>query len=505
MRRSIILLSLFLFFLFQAGALPPKREFRGAWIATVNQLDWPSVPGAPAKDQQQELIRMLDKLEQMNFNAVIFQVRPSGDAFYRSETEPWSHWLSGEQGKAPDQGWDPLEFIIKECHLRGMELHAWLNPFRISQNHTFPLAPSNIAIKNPEWAVQYDNKKFLDPGIPQVRQYLNSVVAEIVSRYDVDAIHMDDYFYPYPSSANTAFPDTASFRIYNRGYLADQIDNWRRENVDSIIFSLSQCIKKIKPSVKFGISPFGIWRNLDNDPTGSATKAAITNYDHLYADVIKWQKNGWTDYLIPQLYWEFDHPAADYKILLQWWEKHAYNRHIYIGHAAYKALEAAGTAWKNPDELPRQIRDARTRRNIQGSSFFRMQHLEMNANGISDSLAQNYYKTKALLPTMSWIDRKIPNAPSKIRLAKGTIKWEYSKKAPVSDDVLGYLIYYSKDKKSFNRNNPNLVVGFAPVCSYELNQLNLETSETIYLWVVALDKRHNESKPVGPVRIKGTL
>jgi len=505
MRRTVFLLLLFLFFLYQAKALPPKREFRGVWIATVNQLDWPSVPGAPAKEQQQELLRMLDKLEQLNFNAVIFQVRPSADAFYRSNTEPWSHWLSGEQGKAPDQGWDPLEFIVKECHLRGMELHAWLNPFRISQNHSFTLSPLNIASKNPDWVVQYDNKKFLDPGIPQVRQYLCSVVAEIVSRYDIDAIHMDDYFYPYPSQTKASFPDTVSFRLYNRGVPPERIEDWRRDNVDSIIFTLNQTIKKIKPQVKFGISPFGVWRNHDNDPAGSATKAAITNYDHLFADVIKWQKNKWTDYLLPQLYWEFDHPAASFKTLSQWWEKNANKRHIYIGHAAYKALEATGTAWKNPDELPRQIRESRGHGNIQGSAFFRMQHIELNANGISDSLANNYYKTKALLPTMPWIDRKIPNPPGKLRFVRGTIRWDYNKKVPASDDLLGHLIYYSNDKKSVNRNNPHNLVGFTPTNFCELNQLKLENSETIYLWIVALDKHHNESKPIGPVRIKGTL
>jgi uncharacterized lipoprotein YddW (UPF0748 family) len=501
MRNSILLFIFLLITLSLAGALPPKREFRGVWIATVNQLDWPSVPGAPANEQQQELLKMLDKLEQLNFNAVIFQVRPSADAFYRSETEPWSHWLSGEQGKAPDQGWDPLEFIIKECHLRGMELHAWLNPFRVSQSNSMVLSPSNIANRYPEWVIQYDNKKFLDPGIPQVRQYLTSVVSEIVSRYDVDAIHMDDYFYPYPS-VNATFPDTASFRQYNRGFSTGKIEDWRRENVDSIIHSLSLTIKKIKPMVKFGISPFGVWRNSDIDPKGSATKAAITNYDHLYADVIKWQKNGWTDYLIPQLYWEFNHPAADFKILSHWWEKHSYNRHIYIGHAAYKALEAAGTAWNNPDELPRQIKESRAQRSVQGSVFFRMQHIERNANGISDSLANNYYRTRALLPNMSWLDRRIPNAPGRLRFVRGAIRWDYSKKIPASDDLLGHLIYYSKNKKSFNRNNPNFLVGFTPGNSCELNQLNLETGETLYLWVVALDKRHNESKPVGPVRIK---
>lgn len=501
MKKRLFLSGLIIAACLQLVALPPKREFRGVWIATINQLDWPSLPGGSANNQKQELIRMLNLLEKMNFNAVFFQVRPAADAFYQSETEPWSFWLSGEQGKAPDAGWDPLAFIISECHKRGMELHAWFNPFRVSQNHSITLSPRNIALREPSWVVDYDNKRFLDPGLPEVRRYLNGVVAEVVTKYDVDAIHMDDYFYPYPS-ISLPFPDTSSFRQYNRGYDPSRIDDWRRENVDSIIFTLNQTIKKIKPQVKFGISPFGIWRNQDKDPLGSATKAALTNYDHLYADVMKWQKNGWVDYLVPQLYWEFNHPAADFNILAQWWDKQAYGRHIYLGHAAFKTVEAAGTAWNNPNEVPDQVKLARHLKNVSGSAFFRMQHLEMNAGGYADSLLSNYFTTRALLPVMPWLDRKVPNPPSRFKLSKGILKWEFSEKLPASDDTLGYLIYYSNNKKGFNRNNPEYLVAYTTDLSYELTDYPGQEDAPVYLWLTTLDKQHNESRPIGPVKYK---
>ncbi len=487
---------------FVANAQPyPKREFRGAWITTVNQLDWPSVAGSSAQTQREELIRKLDHLERLNFNAVIFQVRPASDAFYRSATELWSYWLTGEQGKAPDQDWDPLAFVVEEAHKRGMELHAWFNPFRISQNNNIALSENNIALKSPEWVVDYDNKKFLDPGIPAVRDHLNKIVAEVVSNYNIDAVHFDDYFYPYPSGSKN-FPDTASFRQFNRGYDSSQIANWRRENVDLIIESLNRTIKKIKPQVKFGISPFGVWRNQADDPLGSATTAGITNYDHLFADVIKWQKNGWIDYLLPQLYWEFNHPAADFATLCQWWEKHAYGRHVYIGHAAYKAVEAAGNAWRNPNELPDQIKLTRKLKGISGSAYFRMQHIELNPNGFADSLANNFYQKKALLPTMPWLDRRPPNPPSQVKARRGVLSWNYSKKTPISDDHAGYLIYYSPNKNTVNRNNHQFLIGFTVNDSFELHQLPEFKQEEIYLWVTAIDKHHNESRPVGPVKIK---
>ena len=259
-------------------------------------------------------------------NAVILQVRPTADAFYPSELEPWSRYLTGTPGKAPKPFYDPLQFWIDECHKRGMELHAWLNPYRVAQNAKEPLAANHIAFQHPDWILEYGGKLYFDPGLPQTREFVTKVVKDIVTRYDVDAIHFDDYFYPYPLTEE--FPDTTSFKIYNRAFLPENKADWRRENVDILIEMLSDTIKAVKPWVKFGISPFGVWRNLTDDPRGSDTKAGTTNYDQLYADVIKWQEKGWIDYLLPQLYWQIGHSSVDFEILANWWKDYAYGRAI---------------------------------------------------------------------------------------------------------------------------------------------------------------------------------
>lgn len=499
MKIRFVILSALLFTMVQVNAVSPKREFRGAWIATINQLDWPSTPGASAISQQGELIKMLDNLERLNFNAVIFQVRPAADAFYHSKTEPWSHWLTGKQGESPESDWDPLSFMVEECHKRGMELHAWFNPFRISQGNAYSLSEKNIAKRHPEWVVEYDHKQFLDPGIPEVSGYLDSVIAEVVTNYDIDAIHLDDYFYPYPSG-NTEFPDTASFRQYGSNF--DNKGNWRRSNVDRIVESLGRTIKTVNPKMKFGISPFGVWRNLEQDAQGSKTTAALTNYDNLYADVIKWQENKWIDYLMPQLYWEFGHPAADYATLCKWWAEHAYGRHIYVGLAAFKASEAAGNAWKYPDEIPNQTKMARDMKGINGCAFFRMQHLDANPNGLSDSLATSLFDKKALLPSMPWLDRTPPATPSKVKIKKGKLEWDYSSKQQLKEPNAGFMIYYSTSSKKVNRNNTKYLIGYTPTNSFELYKMPDINEDIVYFWVTAIDKLHNESAAVGGAKFK---
>lgn len=489
-------------------ATSPKREFRGMWITTVNNLDWPSRPGLPVEQQKAELTAMLNKLQALHFNAVIFQIRPTGDAFYRSDSEPWSHWLTGEQGKAPAAGWDPLKFIIDECHNRGMELHAWMNPFRLSQNLTMQYAARNVAKRQPDWVVTYGNKQYLDPGIPAVRNYLNTVVAEVVRKYDVDAIHFDDYFYPYPI-AREAFPDTLSFKNHNRGYALSEIDKWRRENVDLIIGSLNETIKKVKPKVKFGISPFGVWKNYDehDEIAGSVTKAGNTNYDNLYADVINWQRKGWIDYLIPQLYWEIGHPTVDFITLINWWSERSFGRHVYIGHALYKKAEGATAPWKNPDELPEQILISRRIKMIEGSAYFRMKHLDMNPLNFTSRLGKEIYTQPALLPLMPWIDNLAPENPHKIK-TKGLFKKEellikFHKKEPKSTDQLGYLIYFSKTKEAPDFNNPANMLYFFRTEALDLKTVEqLPVNEKGFLWITVLDKHHNESDPVGPIKIK---
>jgi uncharacterized lipoprotein YddW (UPF0748 family) len=501
--RYTCLLLLLLFSVYSSQSQNPKREFRGIWIATVNNIDWPSKASLSVDQQKKELLSMLNTLDELHFNAVIFQIRPAGDAFYNSQTEPWSQWLTGKQGIAPRGNWDPLRFIIKECHKRGMELHAWMNPFRLSQNLSTEFSSKSIAKRHPEWVVTYGNKYYLDPGIPDVRKYLNNVVSEVVRKYDVDAIHFDDYFYPYPI-AGKPFPDEQSFKMFNWGYNETQINEWRRDNVDMIFESLGKTIKRLKPKVKFGISPFGVWKNYDenDEMAGSVTSAGNTNYDNLYADVIKWQQKGWIDYMIPQLYWEIGHPSVDFITLANWWSERSFGHHVYVGHALYKLVEGKSIAWKNKEELPEQILITRQMKNMEGSAYFRMRYLEKNPLGFKDNLKSNIYSEKALLPTMEWLDAQPPQIPKKLK-TKGlfknkAIKVKYSKKLPKSKDHLGYLVYSS----SINPTGEKNLLGFWQ--SDEIIRLELTKAKNgiNYLWLTCIDKHHNESEAIGPLKIK---
>ncbi len=364
----------------------PKYEFRGVWIATVDNIDWPQRGVVNVAKQKADFIRQLDLHKKNGMNAVIVQVRPSADAFYPSPYEPWSQWLTGTQGKAPTPYYDPLEFMVEEAHKRGMEFHAWLNPYRANFNiNTASIAPSHITRKHPEWFLTYGDKKYFDPSDTEAQQFVVNVVKDIVKRYDIDGIHMDDYFYPYPI-AKKEFPDAAS---YKKSGTHLSRDDWRRSNVDSIIKQLDAVIKKEKPYCKFGISPYSVWRNKIQDDEGSDTKAWQTNYDDLYADVLLWLKKGWIDYVAPQLYNEIGHKSLAYEKLLDWWSKHSYGKHVYIGHALYRTTESRGP-WRNPHELPNQVKLIRENSNIQGSIYFSSSSFEKNKNGWGDSLRNNY-------------------------------------------------------------------------------------------------------------------
>ena len=388
---------------FLSAQLAPKREFRAVWVATVNNIDWPSKPGLSTDQQKKEVVDILNMHAKNGMNAIIMQVRPASDAFYKSELEPWSRYLTGVQGKAPEPFYDPLQFWVEECHNRNMEFHAWLNPFRVAQNAGEQLSSKHIAFKHPEWIVNYGGKLYFDPGIPQARDFVVKVVTDIVARYDVDAIHFDDYFYPYPLKDD--FPDQASFDQFNRGFSAGQKADWRRQNVDLMIQSLSENIKRTKPWMKFGISPFGVWRNKASDPDGSETTAGTTNYDHLYANILKWQKNGWIDYCLPQLYWQIGHPSVDFTGLSYWWAGHAYNRAMYVGHALYK-LEGNSTVpeWRDPEQLVKQIQIVRQIRGLGGSAFYSSNHFKRDLFGFDQTLRNNLYKYTALIPRMPWIE-----------------------------------------------------------------------------------------------------
>lgn len=471
----------------------PKYEFRAAWVATVENIDWPSKKGLPVDSQKAEFIRLLNMHQRNGLNAVIVQIRPVADAFYPSKLEPWSEYLSGRQGLQPIPYYDPLRFMIEETHKRGMEFHAWCNPYRAVFNTArSSIASSHITLHKKEWFLTYGSdkegyKKYFDPGIPEARRFVTDVIEDIVKRYDVDAIHFDDYFYPYRVMGRE-FPDTASYRKYGRGL---NRDDWRRSNCDSIILMLNTTIKSIKPHIKFGISPFGVWRNKDKDPTGSDTHAGQTNYDDLYADILLWMKMGWVDYVIPQCYWEIGFTKADYTTLINWWANHSYGRHIYIGHGLYRA--GSNTAWRDKSQLPQQIKMLRTYENIYGSAYFSSKNFYRNPNGWSDSLKDNYYKTIALVPPMKWIDSVAPASPIISKSGKNIL----IKKANENDKIKYFLIYsFAKGIKPDTNNPKSIVKIFSGSDNAILYESFLSANVDKQIGVSVVNQNNNESELV---------
>jgi uncharacterized lipoprotein YddW (UPF0748 family) len=376
-----------------AQSKSPVVEFRAVWVATVSNIDFPSSPTISSDIQRNEFIKLLDMHKRNGMNAVVVQIRAASDAFYPSALEPWSQWLTGRQGQPPVPYYDPLLFMITETHKRKMEFHTWMNPYRAVFNiGNSSLSATHITKIHPEWFLTYGDKKYFDPGNKDVQKHVTAVVKDVVDRYEVDAIHFDDYFYPY-RIAGKEFPDEASYRKYGNGMLKD---DWRRSNTDSIIVMLSRVIKQQNKNCQFGISPFGVWRNADKDANGSNTQAGQTNYDDLYADILLWLKNSWIDYVAPQLYWEMGHDKADYNTLIEWWSKNTFGKNCYIGLGIYRA--GSNAAWKDKTQLPRQIEKLRSTPNINGMIFFSSKTFEKNPNGWNDSLRLNYFREPATLP-----------------------------------------------------------------------------------------------------------
>ena len=377
----------------KATAQIVKPEFRGVWIATVSNIDWPAFPTVSAEIQKASFIRLLDMHKANGLNAVVVQVRPAADAFYPSQYEPWSQFLTGIQGQPPFPYYDPLAFMVTETHKRNMEFHAWMNPYRaVFNTSTSSISATHITKLHPDWFLMYGDKKYFDPGNKEVQQYVTAIVQDVVKRYDVDAIHFDDYFYPY-RIAGKNFPDDIMYRQYGNGLSKD---DWRRSNTDSIISNLHKTIKATRANCQFGISPFGVWRNIANDPDGSITTAGQTNYDDLYADILLWLRKGWVDYITPQLYWEFGHKAAPFEELVQWWGRHTYGKNCYIGLGIYRA--GSNAAWSNKNQLPMQINAIRNIPTLNGMVFYSSKVFEKNPNGWNDSLRLNYFSQPAATP-----------------------------------------------------------------------------------------------------------
>ncbi|WP_042350618.1 family 10 glycosylhydrolase [Bacillus massiliigorillae] len=400
-----------------ASNTTPKNEMRAAWIATVWNQDIPKVDKMDKNSYSAWVRTTLDDLKGKKFNTVIFQVKPMSDAFYPSKLAPWSSFATGTQGKNP--GYDPLQIMLDEAHKRGMELHAWINPYRVATSDTMfnSLAANNVARTNPNWIVKYStssgNQYYLNPGLPEVQKYLIDTVKELVGNYDLDAVHMDDYFYPGKN-----FADQETFKKYGTGF--KNIEDWRRDNVNVLVKDLYGAIKSLKPHVQFGISPRGIWRNKANDSTGSDTNGA-TNYDDIFADTRQWMKDGSIDYITPQIYWSRNHKTANYSTLLKWWnsEVQTYAKvhpvNLYIGTADYKIANDSDTAWNNKMELPGQIVDNRAATNVKGQMHFSLRDLQNNPLGYSAYIKENLYNYNALTPATSWKNSTVPAEPTAVQ------------------------------------------------------------------------------------------
>lgn len=494
LRKLILLLALFLATGVEAQIQQqspyPKREFRGAWIQAVNG----QFRGIPTEKLKQTLIDQLNSLQGAGINAIIFQVRPEADALYASQLEPWSRFLTGVQGQAPSPYWDPMQFMIDECHKRGMEFHAWINPYRVKTSLKSELSANHLYNIHPEWFVTYNNQLFFDPALPESRRHICMVVADIVSRYDVDAIHMDDYFYPYPAKGMD-FPDDASFARYGGGF-TNRAD-WRRSNVNILIQKIHETIRGLKPWVKFGISPFGIYRNEKNDPLGSKTNG-LQNYDDLYADVLLWARNGWVDYNIPQIYWQIGHPAADYETLVKWWAKNTENRPLFIGQSVMNTIQNADPKNPSMNQLPRKMALERAYQTIGGSCQWPASAVVENAGKYRDALVQEYHKYPALVPVFDFMDDK---APGKVRKVKKVwtedgymLFWTPPKAKDEMDRAVQYVVYRFGDKEKVNIDDASHIVA---VTRNNFYKLPYKDGKNKYRYVVtALDRLHNESKSV---------
>ncbi|WP_405829381.1 glycoside hydrolase family 10 protein [Streptomyces sp. NBC_00105] len=376
-----------------SSGLSPRAaaaDFRGMWIASVSNVDWPSRSGLSAGRQRTELLRLLDTAVARRLNAVILQVRPAADALWPSKLEPWSQWLTGEQGVDP--GWDPLGTAVAEAHARGLELHAWFNPYRVA-NHTDPdrLAASHPARRNPDWTVEYGGKLYYNPGLPEVRRFVQDAMFDAVTRYPVDAVHWDDYFYPYPADGEY-FDDDEAYEEHGGAFASRAA--WRRHNTDTLVQEMSARLRALRPAVRFGISPFAVWRNSDRDPLGSPTRAGLGTYDDLYADTRKWVREGWIDYIVPQAYWHIGHPTADYADIVPWWARTVAGTGVdlYVGEALYRCdADSTTAAWRDPGELSKHVRLAAGHPEVRGHVYFSAKQVAADPNGAMARVVADHY------------------------------------------------------------------------------------------------------------------
>jgi|tagenome__1003787_1003787.scaffolds.fasta_scaffold20832283_1 uncharacterized lipoprotein YddW (UPF0748 family) len=438
-------------------APPLAREFRGVWVATVENIDWPSKRGLSTEQQKREMIAILDKCVELNLNAVIFQVRTQADALYASKLEPWSEYLTGHMGQPPEPYYDPLAFAVEEAHRRGLQLHVWFNPYRVRvPSAKGEASPEHVSVAHPEVVRSYGKYKWFDPGEPAAEEQFIAVLKDVITRYDVDGVHIDDYFYPYQETDAAGkiipFPDDET---YKRSGTKLKRDDWRRENVNHLIERMYKEVKKAKPYVLVGISPFGIWR--PGNPPGIA---GFDQYASLYADARKWEQEGWLDYLTPQLYWKVDSEKQSYPKLLAWWaEQNSKQRHLWPGNFTSKIggrsrtakSEKPDRAW-TAEDIIRQIEVTRATPGATGNVHFSMKALMKNSGGIADKLKRGLYAEPALVPESRWLGKEVPAKPKvsakrtddgvavQINAGRGEAPWQWVVQAKTSDGWISKVV-----------------------------------------------------------------
>lgn len=482
----------------------PKREFRGAWLHVIGQNQW--MNKSPLQ-QREYIIDQLDKLVSAGCNAVIFQVRPTADALYKSDKEPWSAWLTGKRGKAPSEDWDPLEFVIEEAHRRGLELHAWLNPYRVTSSSNDILPKDHLYNSEPHRFVRFNGQTFFDPAYQENREYISDIVADIVTRYDVDAIHFDDYFYPYPSGSSKFDGDGASYAKFGNG---KNKGDWRRENVDKLIELVSRTIKDIKPWVRFGISPFGIWRNKSSDVRGSES-GGLQNYDDLYADVILWAEKGWIDYLAPQLYWNLDLKVAPTRKLAKWWNDNTPEGcDLYIGYDVKRTMDSPTADDRN--ELATKVNLSRSLPKVKGNIWWHGYWVTDNYKGTLDSLASTHQASLALPPVYGNGSFK-PERITNLRADKiddiPVITWDFPDdfsgfNAPAAPkemnetDPVKFVVYEFFKDEEIDLDDPEAIIAITP-----LNAVRIDSAEPGSVFIVtSVDRMNRESDPSQRLIIK---
>ena len=482
-----------------AQATSPKREMRGVWISTHISLDWPNRTQTPVQ-QRTALLGILDHNKATGMNAAFLQVRSQSDAMYPSALEPWSYYLTNQQGAAPVPAWDPLQFAIDESRKRGLEFHAWINPYRAvatlaNAGNNAQYSATHVSRTHPEWLLTVGTVQILNPGLPQVRDHVTGVIMDIVERYDVDGIHFDDYFYPNGTPATI---DDAAYNADPRGFPATAAGraDWRRDNINLLISRVAENIKAVKPWVKFGVSPSGIYRSSTDPAIGSPTSAgALQHYSAMFADSRKWLQSGWLDYLTPQVYWYIGQAGSDYKLLVPWWNENAFGRHIYVGLADYKM----GTAgWTSPTQIADQIALNRASANVFGQVHFRHAFLAANSLNYRTDLKDNIYNKPALLPAMPWKDDVRPEAPVAVTAAlneDGSVSLSWARPADglgELDKVRRYAVYRSEQREIDIEDAGNLV-GITNADDTAYTDRSVETGKFYYYSVTALNRLHHES------------